>query len=116
VDALDEALFRLLEDEKLAAGCRERVAAFAPRYSWAKVLTPLVEFCRAPRRAPDLAPAGPAVRAHTEVEPVRIPNISADVALVREYFREGGVGEVGRRAVTRFGRYWASLRRGATPS
>jgi len=110
VDALEEALFRLLDDETLAAGCRERVAAFAPRYSWAKVLAPLLEFCRAPRRAPDLAATGAVVRAHHEIQPVRVPSVAADVALVREYFRDGGVSEVGRRAITRFSRYWSSIR------
>ena len=47
--------------------------------------------------------------------PVRIATVAGDVALVREYFREGGVREVVRRAKTRAGRYWASMR-GASPS
>ncbi len=112
VDALEDALFRLLDDDALAADCRARVAAFAPRYSWAKVLEPLIEFCRAPRRAPDLVPLGSAVvAAHSEIQPVRVTNVASDLALAREYFREGGFAEVGRRAAVRAGRYWASLRR-----
>ena len=54
VDALEEALFRLLDDQEFASQCRKQVAELAPRYTWANVLAPLADFCRAPRRAPDL--------------------------------------------------------------
>ena len=54
VDALEEALFRLLDDAELAASCRDALARVAPDYRWSKVLEPLLAFCRAPRRAPDL--------------------------------------------------------------
>jgi hypothetical protein len=115
-EALEEALFRLLDDTELAARCRENVAAFAPRFSWAKVLAPLIAFCRAPRRAPDLAAAAATgSRADPVLAPMRITTIAGDVALAREYFREGGLGEVGRRAKTRIRRYLASMR-GARPS
>ncbi|MEA2702584.1 MAG: hypothetical protein QOD63_529 [Actinomycetota bacterium] len=111
-DALEDALFRLLDDAELAARCRANVAAFAPRFSWAKVLAPLISFCRAPRRAPDLAAVAAAggSRVDADIAPVRIATVAGDVALVREYFREGGIREVGRRARTRAGRYWASMR------
>ena len=119
-DALEEALFRLLDDDEFAARCRASVAAFAPRFSWAKVLAPLISFCRAPRRAPDLAAEAAGAGAgggwdDGHMAPVRIATVAGDVALVREYFREGGVREVVRRAKTRAGRYWASMR-GASPS
>jgi len=54
VDALEDALFRLLDDADLAAGCRAASAKLAEEYRWSRVLEPLIEFCRAPRRAPDL--------------------------------------------------------------
>ncbi|HWC12056.1 MAG TPA: glycosyltransferase, partial [Acidimicrobiales bacterium] len=57
VEALEEALFRLLDDEALAARCRERVRAASADFTWTKVLAPLVQFCRSPRRAPDLVRA-----------------------------------------------------------
>ena len=101
----------------LAARCRTAVADFAPRFSWTKVLEPLISFCRAPRRAPDLAAAAAAAgdgRVDPDLTPIRITSIAGDMALAREYFRAGGVREVGRRAMTRIGRYWASLR--STPS
>jgi GT2 family glycosyltransferase len=54
VDALEEALFRLLDDAELAQSCRDALAQVAPEYRWSTVLGPLLAFCRAPRRAPDL--------------------------------------------------------------
>jgi GT2 family glycosyltransferase/glycosyltransferase involved in cell wall biosynthesis len=61
VDALEEALFRLLDDEELAAASGRAAAAAAERLRWPSVLGPLVEFCRAPRRAPDVEPAATVV-------------------------------------------------------
>jgi glycosyltransferase involved in cell wall biosynthesis len=54
VDALEEALFRILDDEAFHASCRTAIERVAPAYRWSKVLEPLLEFCRAPVRAPDL--------------------------------------------------------------
>jgi GT2 family glycosyltransferase/glycosyltransferase involved in cell wall biosynthesis len=54
VDALEEALFRLIDDEAFQATCRENLARIAPRFQWSAVLRPLLEFCRDPVRAPDL--------------------------------------------------------------
>jgi len=57
VDALEEALFRLLDDEGFRKTCRENAVTLAPGLAWSNVLQPLVEFCRRPRRAPDLLDA-----------------------------------------------------------
>jgi hypothetical protein len=57
VDALEHALFRLLDDEELAAECRTQSMATAKRFTWPEVLEPLLHFCRSPRRAPDLLDA-----------------------------------------------------------
>jgi glycosyltransferase involved in cell wall biosynthesis len=54
VDALEDALFRLLDDEALNGACRAAIEQVVPRYRWSTVLEPLLEFCRAPSRAPDL--------------------------------------------------------------
>ena len=54
VDALEAALFRLLDDEAFNRSCRAAIERGVPAYQWSKVLEPLLEFCRAPRRAPDL--------------------------------------------------------------
>ena len=54
VDALEDALHRLLDDDAFAAECGEASTAQAARLRWSDVLEPLVAFCSAPRRAPDL--------------------------------------------------------------
>lgn len=54
VGALRDALAALLTDPTANAACRERIAAVAPRFRWSAALAPLLEFCRRPRRAPDL--------------------------------------------------------------
>ena len=53
VDALDEALHRILTDEQFAAECRKNVDEVAEEYRWSRVLEPLAEFCRRAERAPD---------------------------------------------------------------
>jgi glycosyltransferase involved in cell wall biosynthesis len=54
VDALEAALFRLLDDDEFNRSCRDAIARVVPSYRWSTVLEPLLEFCRAPGRAPDL--------------------------------------------------------------
>jgi glycosyltransferase involved in cell wall biosynthesis len=104
VTALEEALFRLLDDAALAHACRERVLAVAPRYTWSTVLEPLLAFCRAPRRAPDLVGGGaPVASGDALLTPPPPPptSLSGDLRLLRRYLRDGGVGEVARRAAGR---------------
>ncbi|HET7489809.1 MAG TPA: glycosyltransferase [Acidimicrobiales bacterium] len=94
VEGLEEALWRLLSDEEQAAACRANVARVAPRYAWPVVLEPLLAFCRAPRRAPDLAAAS-----------VAPPAAPAGLAgRMGAAYRDGGAGLVLRRSA-------ASLRR-----
>jgi hypothetical protein len=50
VPGLEQALARVLSGPPP----RYRFAALAQRYTWQQVAQPLVEFCLAPRRAPDL--------------------------------------------------------------
>jgi len=54
VDALEAALFQALDDTQAAAGIRENLDSVRPGMTWAAVLRPLMQFCRSPRRAPDL--------------------------------------------------------------
>jgi hypothetical protein len=54
VAALEEALFRMLDDGEFAAICRKNLGELRPRYMWSRVLEPLVAFCHRPRKAPDL--------------------------------------------------------------
>ena len=93
----------MLYDADASAAAREAVAGFADRYRWSTILAPLVEFCRHPRRAADLALAvpgeAPAPRRRRRSGPK--PSIASDLALAKGYLRAGGVGEVARRAAGR---------------
>lgn len=98
VNALAEALLRLLTDDALAAECRANVEVVADEYRWSNVLAPLVEFCRHARRAPDAR----------HLEPVAQPVGVADLLLgalrrklsaARAAQREGGATLVARKAV-----------------
>jgi hypothetical protein len=92
-DALADAFLRLLDDDAFAAACRSRAAEVAQRLTWSAALAPLLEFCRSPRRAPDLLPARPGtLGAH---------RLRRQVAKVRTAYREGGPAEVARKAVSR---------------
>ena len=107
VDALADALLRLLDDEDFAAQCRGNIAGVARRYQWATALRPLVEFCRDPRRAPDLvAGLGPDPLLHpmTTGPGQSRRNAVGDLALLRRYLRQGGVREVVKRTTGRLTR------------
>ena len=97
-DALADALALVLYDREFAAKCRQRIEAIRDQFTWPKVLAPLVEFCREPRRAADWGAAPP---------PPRRPlgeRLRGDLALTRRYLADGGVAEVARRAAGRIGR------------
>ena len=100
VSALEEALLRLLDDDALAATCRENLTALAPELSWDRVLSPLRAFCRTPRRAADLEESLGPPELSRRFEPVARyrPTLAEDIALARSYLREGGAVEVVKRA------------------
>ena len=104
VDALVTALEEMLFDDEAVAQARANVRAFASGYVWSRALRPLVEFCRTPRRAPDLAVASPPPPVRRRGGRPRRSSVRADVALARDYLRAGGVREVSRRAMGRFRR------------
>ncbi|MDQ0377302.1 glycosyltransferase [Amycolatopsis thermophila] len=99
VDALADALERVLYDEEFAAGCRERIEVVAQRYAWPTALAPLVEFCRDPRPAADRLVGAAEL---TVEEPVRgAEAVRRDLALVKEYLADGGPKELARRVAGR---------------
>jgi hypothetical protein len=100
VDALADALERVLTDTSFADACRRNVQAVALELQWSQVLGPLLSFCRNPVRAPDLVEnaqrrliaAGP---------PVGVPAITGvrgGIARARGHLREGGAGLLMRRS------------------
>ena len=56
-DSVATALLRLA-DESVRKQARENVQALAPTMTWDRALGPLLDFCRFPRRAPDLVSSG----------------------------------------------------------
>lgn len=112
VDALEEALFRVLDDAEFSAVCRKNLAVVRSRFAWSAVLAPLVEFCRAPRRAPDLVDPemAAALGAATVAVDPRQKGMRGDVAIAAAYLREGGLQMVARKARSRIGHRLAGRR------
>ncbi len=98
--ALEAALERLLTDAELATRCGEASRALGVTMRWSQVLTPLVEFCRAPERAPDLLDPEQ-VRLAAAGMAARQGRIRNDLSILAAYYREGGLGSVWRNVVKR---------------
>lgn len=92
VPALVEAISRLTSDSTLMADAKAAVARARTRFTWPVVAAPLVEFCRAPSRAPDVG------QQRLEVPNLVPVSVRGDLALLRQYLRAGGPREVARRA------------------
>jgi glycosyltransferase involved in cell wall biosynthesis len=109
VDALEDALFRVLDDGDVHAACATACKELADEFRWSTVLRPLVEFCRAPRRAPDLVDP---LMATTITDPFRVRRfrrrLERDLGIVSEHLREGDLRSlalrVRRRALRVLGR------------
>ncbi len=114
VEAMEDALFRLLDDRELAAMCRKNLAAVRDEFAWSTVLSPLVEFCRSPRRAPDLAnPEMAEVLGLGNLLTLpAAPRLGAlhDLQVAFEHFREGGVRQVVAKSRSRLGHRLAGRR------
>lgn len=109
VTALAEALERVLYDEEFAAGCRERIAVVRERFTWERVLAPLVDYCRSPRPAADRLTGNEPL---TRDAPLGASGVlRRDAKLIKEYLNVGGPTEVARRAAGRLRR----LAGGRTP-
>lgn len=106
VDALEEALERVLFDEEFAAACRENVLRVRERFRWRQTLQPLVEFVADPRRAPDLAEQRIAAgsRAATPRTRRKAYGMRHNLDLVAHHLRHGGVRVVIRKIVARLRR------------
>ena len=110
VDALEHALFTLLDDADMRARCSANSVAVADRLRWSKVLEPLVQFCREPRRAPDLLESIPL----PGTEPARSSwrtrgGLAQDVKIVKTLVTQGGPTLVLRKAAGRLRRLVAGV-------
>ncbi|GAB3583981.1 glycosyltransferase [Amycolatopsis endophytica] len=99
VDALADALEKVLYDEEFAAGCRDRIEVVAKQFAWPTALAPLVEFCRDPRPAADRLVG--AAELTVEEPPRGAEAVRRDLALVKEYLADGGPKELARRVAGR---------------
>lgn len=107
VAALEQALFELLSDESLRRSCQERAAAVRPSFTWSEVLKPLLEFCRQPRRAPDLAEPSlvSPLRRPRGVPAALWPGWGRDVKNTVAYLRAGDTAHLATKVRSRLGRY-----------
>jgi glycosyltransferase involved in cell wall biosynthesis len=116
VEALAAALDLVLSDGEFAARCRANIASVVPELRWSEAVRPLVEFCRNPRRAPDLI--DPATAATLATGRVALPAQRGwrhDIGLVREHLRVGGPRLLGRRIASRSRRVLGRGGRGPEP-
>ena len=67
VEALAQAILELAQDVAQRDNCREHVRQVAHDFRWEKVAQPLVEFCRKPHRAGDLAAGAVESVAHAAI-------------------------------------------------
>jgi GT2 family glycosyltransferase/glycosyltransferase involved in cell wall biosynthesis len=115
IDGLEEALYTLLTDDALHAECRRNAVGLAERLRWSKVLEPLVEFCRSPRRAPDLVDPSTVLPAGlVAVPPRRERPWQNDLRAVVDLARRGDYRMLARKVVKRGRR--ALWRSGGRPS
>jgi hypothetical protein len=106
VDALASALGTMLDDDGRRAECAANAVALAPELVWSKALAPLVEFCRAPRRAPDLDDGDLVAGMRHDLVAVekRWRGLAYDARAGLEYLRSGGPRLVAAKATGRIRR------------
>jgi GT2 family glycosyltransferase/glycosyltransferase involved in cell wall biosynthesis len=105
VEELATALEKALFDEEFIRQAKANIEELREQFTWENVLSPLIEFCRNPRPAPDRLSVTSAATGHgprrKHGPPGPPSSLRSDIALFREYLRAGGVREVRSRA---FGR------------
>ncbi|MCW2680639.1 MAG: hypothetical protein JWM62_2040 [Frankiales bacterium] len=103
VEGLAAALERVLYDPAFAQQCRENVAGVAPEFYWDRVLAPLVAFCRAPQRSPDLLDDYARRRLAQSAAQLYRPKrgLRRELEIAREHVRDGGVQKLVHKAASR---------------
>jgi glycosyltransferase involved in cell wall biosynthesis len=93
VDALEDVLFRMLDDDASRVEFGRRSAALAEEFRWSQVLAPLIEFCRRPHRAPDLVNPEVAETISGTLGQSR-PSILRSLRVAVRLAREGNLAEI----------------------
>jgi hypothetical protein len=106
VDALEDALFRILDDAELRDACATAAEQVSKRFAWSQVLEPLVDYCRNPVRAPDLLDPelAASVRDPLDIATWRPRTIRRDVDRALALVRRGEVTELLKKVVIRIRR------------
>jgi glycosyltransferase involved in cell wall biosynthesis len=108
VEALAVALLSLIEDDSARAAAAQASRELAKHYRWDAVLAPLLAYCRAPQRAPDLVDPIAQWNLERPFEPVRAPTPApgwrGELALARQYVERGGVLLLVKRVLNRAGK------------
>jgi hypothetical protein len=119
VDALADALIRVLYDADVKKSAHDAVMQVRQQFTWNEALRPLIEFCRDPQIAPDratrlaghqaervrtsrksaLARSTPEGRLHEAA--ATSTGLAREVALIRHYVSEGGVTMLASKARSR---------------
>ncbi|MDX6220610.1 MAG: hypothetical protein QOJ48_2291 [Frankiales bacterium] len=105
VEALAVALLSLIEDDGARQVRAEASRSLAQTYRWDRVLAPLLDYCRSPRRAPDLLDDVARFNLERPFDPVRAPTPTpgwrGEVALAKQYLKRGGLVLLLRRVLNR---------------
>ena len=90
VDALADALREMVLTDGSLARYRENVTRIAPQFHWERALAPLLEFCRAPRRAADAH----RLDEHPLLTGGARPRLRDDLRAAVRHLRAGGLKQV----------------------
>ncbi len=109
VAGLEYALFQMVDDEGFRKTCRENVAGVAPEFRWSRAVEPLLEFCRAPRRAPDLVDPdlSKRLRRRFGTESLEPYGWKHEVEIALNHLKAGGTRLLAHKAWSRLSRKWA---------
>lgn len=106
--ALAAALRTVLFDDDFSAAARANVARVREQFAWDRVLEPIVEFVREPRRAFDAQGGAHPISVGAPLAAKRRFGLRRDLGLFIRYMRAGGIGlvwhKVRNRVRTRMGR------------
>jgi glycosyltransferase involved in cell wall biosynthesis len=108
VDALADALERILYDADFIAEAKANIARVREDFYWDRVLEPLVSFVADARHAPDLVRTTVRGKSNRQVQPQRLPSRKTgtrhNVTRALFYLRNGGPMVVIRKVARRLGR------------
>lgn len=105
VEALENALFELLENDEFRSECHMNVEAVRSTFVWSNILEPIAECCADPRRAPDLVAGIVGVGTATNFgQQLLQTGLKRDLQMAVHHLREQGPAVVAEKVVNRIRR------------